>query len=80
MDATTVICTREEAQYKNNTKGHHFERSYCPNDAILKGDYLDLATCWGLLAVCWAGLSQRVLLMNLITKGAPNELHNQGCS
>ena len=45
MDATTVACTREEAQYKNMQKGHR------PNDAKLKGDHLNLATCWGLLAV-----------------------------
>ena len=48
MDATTVICTREEAQYQKNAKGHHFERSYRPNDAKLS----EFGNLLGLLAVC----------------------------
>ena len=48
MNATTEISTK-------NAKRHHFERPYHPNNATLKGDHLNLASCWGLLAVCKVG-------------------------
>ena len=48
MDATPVICTREEAQYKNMQKVTTLRGHIVPT---IKGDYLNLATCWGLLAV-----------------------------
>ena len=41
----------ERSYRPNDAKGHNFERSYRPNDAKLKGDYMYLATCWWLLAV-----------------------------
>ena len=47
MNATAVICTREEAQYKKM----HIEMSYHPKNAKLNGGYLNMATCLGLLAV-----------------------------
>ena len=52
MNATTV---QERKHSTINAKGHHFERSHHPNDAKLKGDYLNLASCWRLLAVCKVG-------------------------
>ena len=61
------ITSRECNLYKRggtvqqHAKGHHFERSYRPNDAKLKGDYLNVATCWGLLVIVIRKLEMVVL-------------------